>query len=382
MSYDAEDWYKNYTISSFSYDEGTYLWAVRKLKLCILQQVDASTPGAIPFKQDTISGGILMGTLEDGKEKIDGGAAASFAVTQWGEGDNPWIILQSSLEDALGIWTSQKMFLGSDYQKSRCRLFSDETFNALMMVDFWNPIYSWRRLRLMQYIPVDTKLIEASIDKTLGEDGEEVYTFDLEQRFIANVEKAVQEKSLKDDSPECEFLSNHKQPILAHQIRIWDYTTNVSNNLGSSEYVLKYMKLAESRRRMFRPLPMNFFGSNLPYCLAIDPSTSWLEMKESGEVQQIPEEGAKILEKWLGNLAGDSPQIIPTEDDRKARMDQGKPRVPRNGLPRPSTLRMQCQASVAMNNPPKVRSGCPYMRNPLLWSKTLHPTFGFPKCIG
>lgn len=212
-----------------------------------------------------------MGTLDNGKEDIIGGAQVNFAVQQWGKGDNPWVILQSSIDDAMGVWMAQKMFLGDDKQAARCQLFSETTFNALMMVDFWNPIYSWRRLKLMQYIPVEAELSDTpSTDPVTGE---EVYTYNLEQTFINAIKQRIDGKGslveLQEEWLEAEFLCNLEKPLIEHQIRISNYTNSVANNLGESKWIMQYLKLAESRRRMFRPMPMNFFGSNIPYCLSM-----------------------------------------------------------------------------------------------------------------
>ncbi|KAH8667814.1 hypothetical protein BGZ61DRAFT_400266 [Ilyonectria robusta] len=368
------DWFNNYSIPSFQYKASSYMWASRELKLCTLQEV---TPDAseITFKRDTFAGGVFMGTLENGEERIDGGEEIHFAIQQWGEGDNPWVILQSSIEDAMGVWMAQKMFLGEDKKYARCQLFSKKTFNALQMVDFWNPIYSWRRVKLMQYIPVQTKLKDEPV--TDPEGGEDYYTFDLEELFIAAIEARVAvdgERDLKclpETPPEILFLENLERPLIEHQIRISDYTTMVSERLGNSKWVLEYMKLAESRRRMFRPLPMNFFGSNLPYCLAMKTDDPWLEMTEGGAVREISKYGTRVLKEWLGSLAGNDPKVLPGPhhslqdlvSTRKGRMGHDKPGTPRAFLPRPSTMRMACQRSIAITNPETEarRGGCPFL---------------------
>jgi hypothetical protein len=266
--------------------------------------------------------------------------------------------------------------LGDDKDSARCQLFSENTFNALQMVDFWNPIYSWRRLKLMQYIPVEAKLVDTpTTDPVTGED---IYTYDLENNFITAIRQRMDGKGnledLQDEWPEAEFLCNLEKPLIEHQIRIYNYTGSVANNLGDSKWILEYLKLAESRRRMFRPMPMNFFGSNIPYCLAMTVDHPWLEMTEEGKVQDIPKQGADILRKWLGSLAGNDPNIIPTKfqglkhlsdftDAIQDRLDNDSPGLPVVLLPRPSTMRMACQRSIAMTNPEtKERPhSCPFL---------------------
>ncbi|KAK1622992.1 hypothetical protein BDP81DRAFT_506503 [Colletotrichum phormii] len=318
-----------------------------------------------------LAGGIFMGTLEDGKEDIRGGAQVNFAVQQWGEGDNPWVILQSSVDDAHGVWTAQKMFLGDDKQSARCQLFSEKTFNALQMVDFWNPIYSWRRLKLMQYIPVEAELLDTpTTDSTTGD---YVYSYNLEKNFIDAVRKRVDGKGvleeLQDEWPEAEFLCNLDKPLIEHQIRISNYTNTVVENLNDATWILEYLKLAESRRRMFRPMPMNFFGSNIPYCLAMPTDHPWLEMTEKASVRQIPERGLDVLKDWLGSLASSDPNVIPNQslgDINKLireNVEQDTVGLPVHLLPRPSTMRMACQRFIAVTNPETSERphSCPFM---------------------
>ncbi|CAM1503616.1 Fc.00g012070.m01.CDS01 [Cosmosporella sp. VM-42] len=379
--YSQADWFNNYTIPSFKYDGPSYTWASRELKLCTLQEVKPDA-AEITFPRDTFAGGVFMGTLEDGQEAIQGGAEINFAIQQWGEGDNPWVILQSSVEDAMGVWMAQKMFLGEDRGYASCQLFSRETFNALQMVDFWNPVYSWRRVRLMQYIPVRTQLKKDPVfDPELGED---VYTFDLEENFIKAIEDRAARgdlQQIKETPPEIEFLKNLKKPLIDHQVRISKYTSMVSDRLGKSKWVLDYLRLAESRRRMFRPLPMNFFGSNLPYCLGISPKEPWLEMTESGTVQRISDYGVGCLSQWLGSLAGNDPKVLPGRhhsledliETRRSRIKAHKPGTPRAFLPRPATMRMACQRSIAVTNPEvKARhGGCPFLTQPSMEEVTV-----------
>lgn len=369
--YSQEDWFKTYSIQSFKYNGPSYLWASRELKLCTLQEVADAKDAQLIVPKKVLAGGISMGTLQDGKEDINGGDQVNFAVQQWGEGDNPWVILQSSVDDAHGVWTAQRMFLGDDKQAARCQLFSEKTFNALHMVDFWNPIYSWRRLKLMQYIPVAAKLKGTpDTDPTTGED---VYTYDLEDRFIEAIRKRIDGKGdlkkLQNKWPEAEFLLNLEKPLIEHQIRISNYTTKIVQNLDDSTWLLEYLKLAESRRRMFRPMPMNFFGSNIPYCLAMPTDHPWLEMTENASVRKIPKRGLDVLEEWLGSLASSDPQVLPQRSLKQLNgmlmdnVENDTVGLPVKFLPRPSTMRMACQRFIAVTNPETSERphSCPFM---------------------
>jgi hypothetical protein len=57
-------------------------------------------------------------------------------------------------------------------------LLSLNVFNALMMVDYWNPVYSWRMGVLMQYVPETTTFNPTT------------RTYDLETEFIENVKRS------------------------------------------------------------------------------------------------------------------------------------------------------------------------------------------------
>lgn len=72
-------------------------------------------------------------------------------------------------------------------------LIPEKAFRALMMVDFWNPVYSWRRGVLMQYLPQKTNY-----------DGEKQY--DLESSFTAAIRKSHYVNAANKDSPESNFL--------------------------------------------------------------------------------------------------------------------------------------------------------------------------------
>ncbi|KAF4493251.1 hypothetical protein FAGAP_10633 [Fusarium agapanthi] len=372
LYYTQEDWFKSYSIKSFRYDALTYLWASRELKLCTLQEVANAKDAQLIVPEKTLAGGIFMGTLENGTQNFNGGGQVNFAVQQWGEGDNPWVILQSSVDDAHGVWTAQKMFLGDDRNAARCQLFSEKTFNALQMVDSWNTIYSWRRLKLIQCIPVAAELVETPTKDPVN--GKDVYTYDLEKNFIDAVRKTVsgqgELEGLEKEWPEAEFLLNLERPLIEHQMRIQKYTSRAVEYLTDSAGILNYLKLTESRRRMFRPMSMNFFVSNIPYCLSMPTDHPWLEMTEEATVQSIPERGREVLKGWLQSLAGADPKIVPQykelqeiNDMIKDNVKYGTVGLPVSLLPKPSTMRMACQRFIAVTNPETSERphSCPFL---------------------
>lgn len=73
------------------------------------------------------------------------------------------------------------------------------------------------------------------------------------------------------------------------------------------------MKLAESRRRIYRPLPLDEFGMTLPYALNLPTDWKLIEMKEDATVTEIPERGLKFLNGWTGTLHGYDPHLLPPD---------------------------------------------------------------------
>ena len=178
-------------------------------------------------------------------------------------------------------------------------LLSEKTFRAFMMVDFWNPIYSWRRGVLMQYVPATTTY-----------DGAKKY--DLEASCIAAVRASHYASDV--NSPEHHFLKSLDEEISTQRSRIWAYLSKSSQKLKTSDGLTEHLTLAESRKRLYRPLPLDEFGYTLPYALKYDRKRP-LEMTEDGTVQEIPDRGLNFLQSWLLTLAGYDPQILPASED-------------------------------------------------------------------
>lgn len=178
-------------------------------------------------------------------------------------------------------------------------LLSEKTFRAFMMVDFWNPIYSWRRGVLMQYVPATTTY-----------DGAKKY--DLEASCIAAVRASHYASDV--NSPEYHFLKSLDEDTSTQRSRIWAYLSKSSQKLKTSDGLTEHLTLAESRKRLYRPLPLDEFGYTLPYALKYDRKRP-LEMTEDGTVQEIPDRGLNFLQSWLVTLAGYDPRILPTSED-------------------------------------------------------------------
>ena len=313
-------------IPDFVADDDMYQKASTEIGLCILQEIPVGNtvpPEAIQLPMQTLGGG----------KQTDESDVTSFVVAAEGEGV-PFTILQSSIEDSYGAAAMQKMKAG----KATVQLFSESTVNALCMVDFWNPIYSWRRGRLMQYIPTATTLNGT--------------TYDLESTFISTVKASSASKD--STSPEYAFIQLLGDPVTTHQSRIKAYIDNISKRLKIYDGLLDYMKLAESRRRIYRPLPLDEFGATLPYARKLGPELPMYEMMEAGTIQPMPDEGVIFLRSWIGGLAGYDPHLL-----NENNMDRSV--VHPSLLPRPANLPLLCQNLRSTNARAQVQS-CPFMR--------------------
>ena len=297
------------------------------------------------------------------KEGEEPATAVAFrVVVENSEGQAPFNILQASYEDGQGVAKMQML------QKQRPNrwlgLFTQTTFNAIMMLDFWNPVYSWRRGVLMQYLPRQTTLVSS------GDGDKDVY--DLEARFIQNVTDSSYVRGGVADSPEYQFVELLKADLAAHQAAISSYFRAVVAYLTGkntrAQAIVDYLRLAESRRRIYRPLPLDEFGSSMPYALGIPYDNGWLEMRPDGRIQPIPARGIDFLREWTTSLAGFDPQIIPTNTvaaaaaaSRSSDLGLSGP-VPIAALPRPSLLALPCQSSLRATTTAGVLAarGCPY----------------------
>lgn len=243
----------------------------------------------IPLKEGTLGGGkgtdaFKLTTFLEVAPKTEG---------------RPFVALQPSYEDARGVISmhSFKSGLGGAFPDA---LLSDKAFKAILALDFWNPIYSWRRGLLMQYVPKETNLTP---------DGKE---YDLETNFMAAIRKSPYVVNKDEESPEYQLQQLYDDPakMHEHEEKLKRYIRYISQRLETEEGILDYLKLAESRRRIYRPLPLNEFGVQLPYAVGLEPDWPYIEMTEKGETQKIPERGLVFLASWIGTLHGYDPRLV------------------------------------------------------------------------
>ncbi|KAK5113898.1 hypothetical protein LTR85_010431 [Meristemomyces frigidus] len=273
--------------SSFTFSDDLYVAAaVDDVQLVMIQNVETVPVGFTPINLDAYTS---LGP--DGKNGLEPVTAIQ---VESGEGPGgAFTTIQPSFEDAIGVKTLMM-------QTSRAPLLSDTTFNAMMMVDAWNPVYSWRRGVLLQYVPDNA---------TLNADHK---TYDLGDCFIANVQASPRVKDAM--SPEAEFLGNlapAKQAAFTHAMT--GFFRAVQKRLLSQVGLADYMRLAESRRRIYRPLPLDEFALTLPWALKYDKG-EFFEMKQDGTIQEMGTRGVSFFDSWRASVSSYDPKLLPAPD--------------------------------------------------------------------
>ncbi|KAH8427106.1 uncharacterized protein LDX57_004823 [Aspergillus melleus] len=189
----------------------------------------------------------------------------------------------------------------------------------------------------MQYVPTSTALSDQG-------------KYDLESNFITALEESPCAK--RDGQPECEFLKLYRN----HDPDSWsdrtaDYSQRVKKNLKREEYVVAYMELAESRRRIYRPLPLDEFGFTLPFATKYDKLDKHplKEMTDKAEVVDMPTRGVDFITAWTGTLWTNNPAIVALESN---------PPLAPGDLPKPERTPVDLGTFSAR----KKTGGCPVMR--------------------
>jgi hypothetical protein len=346
---DIKTW-KNATFKRCDYDK-----AAKKIGLSLIQELDPHKDP--PTEPDfTLPWQSLGGDRRDAPDYPD----IPYKIALAGEGASPFNFLHASFEDAQGVIKSQSIVRAHDKhsQPPYVGLFSELTFYAIMMLDFWNPIYSWKRGILMGYVPQTTNF-----------NGE---SYDLEPNFIANVKKSP--KASEPESPEYQFLQLLNKTLGDFQQMIGDYLSAVANRVKNDPVnaLQDYLLLAESRRRIYRPLPLDEFGYTLPFATKVDftPGKGLLEMTPQGTIQVMDQRGQDFLNMWTTSLAEPDPHVVPTAEAKNHTTEPGTPPVAITALPRPATLAIRCQSltsqvsspsfSLATRRSRRAGGGCPF----------------------
>ncbi|KAK6515999.1 hypothetical protein TWF281_004589 [Arthrobotrys megalospora] len=315
-------------LPTVSYTEDVYNKALEGLKIVLMQELvgDKYPPypeGSIQLKEP--------GTLGGGRQ-TDSLDILNFMVAKQGEGKD-FTVIVPSYEDLEGI----NELYGQTVKPNTPALFTPVGLRALVSFDFPNPVYSWRRSVLIDYAPETTKLVGGN-------------SYDFETQFIANIRAS--HYASQPGSPEAEFLELYQTfETTTMGNRIKAYLNILSRNFKSDVFINKYLQLAETKRRIYRPLPLDEFGYTLPYALGIDQDALWLEMTESGDVQEMDPRGVSFFMNWRNSVSSLDPHLIPQSD--------------------PSATTAAVVAGVqnlglsAGSSSTKKSSGCPYTRRNL-----------------
>lgn len=351
------------SLPRIGFKETDYVQAATTLRLSLLQQV--TDPTAV-----TPDITLPWTALGGDKREPNGVSPVSFKIVAENmEGPSPFNIIQASVEDAVGVQRLQ-MLKKIPQQDDRdgpdvyLGIFSPETFQAILMIDFWNPVYSWRRGCLMQYVPLEARF-----------DGK---SYSLESEFIEAVKRSPYALNKITGSPEYEFLQLLSPNIETHQRAMLDYLAAVEKRMKEEPVaaLVDYLTLAESRRRIYRPLPLDEFGPSLPFALALPlhlDQPLMKEMRPDGNIQDIPERGQTFLKTWITSLAGWDPQVLPVSDQLSAPVP-----VAIETLPPPSTLSIPCQrvtiaeSGAAPAAVPRTKA-CPFLASRASESRTSSP---------
>jgi hypothetical protein len=330
------------------YKRDAYRKVVQDLDICLLQEVseDAAPVEGVRFVT------LNPGTLGGGKHTDSFDQTKFWVVCSENDTkDLQFVALQGSFEDAYGVqciagaapprddeahitnlagtpsleaepavgWPfSLSSVRGGEYaalmgegllmSKTGPTFLSRRAIIAVVAVDLYNPVYSWRRGVLWEYVPSDT---------TVDDDGK---AYDIEAKFVAAVRASAM--AAQEGSPERDFLDAYdsagedaytlQTAETALMERLDQYLKKVKSGLKKGK-LEDYIRLAESRRRLYRPLPLNEFGVQLPYALNIPQDTAPLEMLADATVKEIPERGVAFLKGWLGSLHGYDPYLMPAK---------------------------------------------------------------------
>ncbi|KEF57336.1 uncharacterized protein A1O9_05253 [Exophiala aquamarina CBS 119918] len=272
-------------------------------------------------------------------------------VAQYGEGQNiAFTILQPSYEDVQGASILLSM---------KTPLLSKDCIYAMLMVDPWNPIYSWKRGVLMQYVP-DITHLPGNFDPKASPPQK----YDLEAKIEAAVRESPRFKN-ETDSPEREFIANLEEQRKGNSSfsnRMTDYLEKVAGRLGDPKQVnaamIDFMTLAESRRRIYRPVPLDEFDLTLPWATNYNHDAP-LEMRPDGTISAIAPRGVKFFRDWIGSLASSNPQMMPRSDKDDPDDHVDGPIIHNQSTLAARTAAIGCQSSPTLQN---IRRGqCPVL---------------------
>ncbi|RGB43871.1 hypothetical protein C1646_679808 [Rhizophagus diaphanus] len=225
-------------------------------------------------------------------------------VVQQGDGMFAFPVPEPAFEDTslLPILLNKRKIIKGNIEKTVPPLLNHRFIQCLLMIDFCNPLDSRRRSRLLKYIP------ETAIYKK-NKDENKIGEYDLVDKIVKGIEEVA--KTSSEHSTEAVFLKYWKLEEEALKTNckkiIEQYFTNLQINLQEQDGVDDLVRLADSRRRMFRRKPLSEFDLTFPVCNNISSDALTLEMTPLGTVCPV----LKNARQDLNNFS------IPTNGDYK-----------------------------------------------------------------
>ena len=142
---------------------------------------------------------------------------------------------------------------------------------AMLMVDFQNPVFSRRRLRLLDYVPASAAVGDPT---------------SFESAFIGAVRAAP--AAAQADSAEAALLANWALPADAwraeYEQRIASFTSALAARCADADAFASLFEVAESRRREFRKRKLAEFRLTTPFT-NIPETAPLLEFDRAGAVR-------------------------------------------------------------------------------------------------
>ena len=112
---------------------------------------------------------------------------------------------------------------------------------------------------------------------------------------------------------------------------------------------MDYLCLAEVRRQIYRPLPLDEFGAQLPYALNLPSDKEHIEMKEDGTITKIPQRGLDFFKDWMDSLASFDPKIIAASQNKMSTFAKRARAATCPVMKQRKSKRSQCPVGSAVN---------------------------------
>ncbi|KAF9459692.1 hypothetical protein BDZ94DRAFT_1002093 [Collybia nuda] len=251
-------------------------------------------PKALATAKDMYVSGVAKLQLSLFYDDISSEPATRKLAVQGCEGPFAFPVIEPGIEDIRAIGALLE-------HATTATLIPAKAIVSLLMVDFYNPLYSARRMSLMKHVP-DSAQFDVNTK-----------TYNVIEQFTANVRASP--GASDPASPEYEVLQLLDTPddqyVAKFTERVNSYLKRVASRFATNEItrqaaIDEYMLFAEGRRRLYKGFEdskpdgagLDEFRLTLPIAMQPDPFIL-TNMTETGEIQVMPEEEAVIFKEPL-----------------------------------------------------------------------------------